>query len=82
MDRIVLVDNSPMSLALNPSNGIPIKSWLKNPDDRELLHLLDLVEALLSSDEPVQSVLENRYNLPAFFESLRKAPNSVFGCSV
>ena len=78
MDRVVLVDNSPTSLVLNPSNGIPIKSWLKNPEDRELLHLLDLVKALLSSDEPVQSVLEDRYNLPAFFESLREAPHSVF----
>ena len=71
MDRIALVDNSPTSLAMNPSNGIPIKSWLKDPDDREMWHLLELVEALVFSDAPVQSVLEDRYNLPTFFESLR-----------
>ena len=71
MDRIVLVDNSPLSVAMNPSNGIPIKSWLKDPDDRELCHLFELIEALVSSDKSVQTVLEDRYNLPVFFESLR-----------
>ena len=71
MDHIVLVDNSPVSLAMNPSNGIPIKSWLKNPEDTQLRHLFELVKELVFSDETVQSVLEERYNLPAFLESLR-----------
>jgi Dullard-like phosphatase family protein len=71
MDHIVLVDNSPVSLAMNPHNGIPIKSWLKNPDDTQLRHLFELVKELVFSDETVQSVLEERYNLPGFLESLR-----------
>jgi len=52
-------------------NGIPIKSWLKNPEDTQLRHLFELVKELVFSDETVQSVLEERYNLPAFLESLR-----------
>jgi CTD small phosphatase-like protein 2 len=71
MDRIVLVDNSPVSLAMNPSNGIPIKSWLKNPADSQLRHLLELVKELVFRAEAVQPVLEERYNLRRFLESLR-----------
>jgi Dullard-like phosphatase family protein len=71
MDHTVLVDNSPVSLAMNPSNGIPIKSWLKNPADNQLRHLFDIVKELVFSDATVQSVLEERYNLPVFLESLR-----------
>jgi CTD small phosphatase-like protein 2 len=71
MDHTVLVDNSPVSLAMNPSNGIPIKSWLKNPEDTQLRHLFELVRELVNSDETVQPVLEERYNLSNFLESLR-----------
>ena len=77
MDRVVLVDNSPVSLAMNPCNGIPIKAWRKDPHDREMWHLFELLQGLLSSDAPVQSVLEDRYHLPAFFESLRNAPGRL-----
>jgi CTD small phosphatase-like protein 2 len=71
MDRIVLVDNSPVSLAMNPRNGIPIKSWLKNKADSQLRHLLELVKELVFRADSVQPVLEERYNLPKFLESLR-----------
>jgi CTD small phosphatase-like protein 2 len=70
MDRTVLVDNSPVSLAMNPSNGIPIKSWLRNGSCTQLHHLLSLVKELVLSGAPVQPVLEERYNLPKFLESL------------
>lgn len=72
MDRIVLVDNSPVSLAMNPSNGIPIKSWLSNPADMELMEMLALVRGLVLSEGPVQPALEARYNLPRFLDAIRK----------
>ena len=34
---------------MNPSNGIPIKSWLKNPEDTQLRHLFELVKELVFS---------------------------------
>lgn len=46
MDLTVLVDNSPLSFKTCPANGIPIESWFENPNDRELLHLIPLLEAL------------------------------------
>jgi len=37
----------------------------------QLRHLFELVKELVFSDDTVQSVLEERYNLPGFLESLR-----------
>lgn len=71
MGRTVLVDNSPVSLAMNPSNGIPIKSWLADPSDTQLRSLLAIVHDLAFSHEPVQAALEARFHLPAFLEALR-----------
>lgn len=54
--RIVLVDNSPTSYALQRYNGIGVEGWISDPSDSSLLHLLPLLEALrLTSD--VRSVL-------------------------
>merc|ERR1712224_43930 len=45
LSRVVLVDNSPASLALCPSNGIICKGWTAEvTEDRELLDLLLLLQ--------------------------------------
>jgi len=74
MDRTILVDNSPVSLAMNPSNGIPIKSWLASNSDVQLRDLLGLLHDLTLSDEPVQPALEQRFQLPHFLDALRTTP--------
>jgi Dullard-like phosphatase family protein len=71
MNRTVLVDNSPVSLAMNPSNGIPIKSWISNPSDTQLRDLLGLLHDLVFNQDPVQPTLEERFQLPRFLETLR-----------
>merc|ERR1719235_1921311 len=71
MNRTVLVDNSPVSLAMNPSNGIPIKSWISNPNDTQLQDLLGLLHDLVFNQDPVQPALEERFQLPRFLETLR-----------
>ena len=43
---IIIVDNSPISYALNPDNGLPILSWFDDRDDRELYHLTPILEFL------------------------------------
>jgi Dullard-like phosphatase family protein len=71
MNRTVLVDNSPVSLAMNPANGIPIKSWISNPSDTQLRDLLGLLHDLVFNQDPVQPTLEERFQLPRFLEALR-----------
>ena len=43
---IIIVDNSPISYALNPDNGIPILSWFDDMNDRELYNITPLLEFL------------------------------------
>ena len=43
---IVIVDNSPISYALNPDNGIPILSWFDDKNDRELYNIIPILEFL------------------------------------
>ena len=43
---IVIVDNSPISYALNPYNGIPILSWFDDKNDRELYNIIPILEFL------------------------------------
>ena len=43
---IIIVDNSPMSYCLNPENGLPIKNWFDDKDDRELFNISAILEFL------------------------------------
>lgn len=51
MARIVLVDDNPMAYSFQPENAIPINGWFADPDDRELIHLLPLLEQLSAADD-------------------------------
>ena len=43
---IIIVDNSPISYALNPDNGLPILSWYEDKSDRELYNITPILEFL------------------------------------
>ena len=43
---VVIVDNSPMSYALNPENGLPILTWFDDKEDRELYNISSILEFL------------------------------------
>ena len=43
---IIIVDNSPMSYALNPENGLPISTWFEDKQDRELYNISSILEFL------------------------------------
>ena len=43
---IIIVDNSPISYALIPINGIPILSWFNDKNDRELYNIMPILEFL------------------------------------
>ncbi|KZT38358.1 hypothetical protein SISSUDRAFT_986316, partial [Sistotremastrum suecicum HHB10207 ss-3] len=44
--RVCLVDNSPVSYSVNPSNGIPIEGWTHDLSDEALLDLLPVLDSL------------------------------------
>ena len=43
---IIIIDNNPVSYALNKTNGIPIKAWFGDVNDRELLKLIPIMKYL------------------------------------
>ena len=46
LKNIIIVDNSPMSYALNPENGIPISTWFEDKNDKELYNVSAILEFL------------------------------------
>ena len=46
MNKVIIIDNSPMAYRLTPENAIPIKSWFDDPHDFELMDLIPILEAL------------------------------------
>ncbi|KAF9575781.1 Nuclear envelope morphology protein 1 [Mortierella alpina] len=59
LSSVCLLDNSPLSYSLNKENGIPIDSWIDNPNDEALLDLLPFLDALRFTED-VRSVLSLR----------------------
>ena len=48
---IIIIDNNPASYALNKSNGIPIQTWIDDPNDNELIKLIPLLKYLANVDD-------------------------------
>ena len=46
LKNVIIVDNSPMSYALNPENGLPITTWFEDKNDRELYNISSILEFL------------------------------------
>jgi CTD small phosphatase-like protein 2 len=70
MDQVVLVDNSPMSMALNPDHGILVSSWNGDQaDDRELVDLLLLLQQCMQCAS-VPAFLAMRYGLRDFLNCI------------
>jgi len=49
LTQTVIIDNSPISFAFHPLNGILCNDWLGNPKDYELLQLIPILQLLNSS---------------------------------
>eukprot|EP00747_Dinoflagellata_sp_TGD_P038617 gnl/TRDRNA2_/TRDRNA2_139780_c0_seq1.p1 gnl/TRDRNA2_/TRDRNA2_139780_c0~~gnl/TRDRNA2_/TRDRNA2_139780_c0_seq1.p1 ORF type:complete len:342 (-),score=54.44 gnl/TRDRNA2_/TRDRNA2_139780_c0_seq1:146-1081(-) len=83
MEDVILVDNSPIALGLNPDNGILCSSYLGDDDsDTELLDLLHILEEC-QKHPSVQTYLVQRYGLSSFLDKLRSplVPSPVMGMS-
>ncbi|RKO86745.1 NLI interacting factor, partial [Blyttiomyces helicus] len=59
LSQVCLVDNSPISYAMNQDNGIPIEGWVSDPADEALLDLLPFLDALRFTED-VRSLLALR----------------------
>ncbi|KAL7737865.1 hypothetical protein ACLKA6_006242 [Drosophila palustris] len=57
--RVFIIDNSPSAYRDFPQNAIPIKSYIYDPDDEELLNLLPFLDALRFTKD-VRSILGRR----------------------
>ncbi|CAE7482454.1 Ctdspl2 [Symbiodinium pilosum] len=74
MDRCLLVDNSPVSLALCPDNGVVVSSWTaEDPEDNELMELLLMLQQC-EEEVSVPKFLGQRYGLRAMVDLLRRRP--------
>ncbi|KAH8394851.1 hypothetical protein KR222_008059, partial [Zaprionus bogoriensis] len=56
LSRVFIIDNSPSAYREFPQNAIPIKSYVYDPEDQELLNLLPFLDALRFTRD-VRSVL-------------------------
>jgi len=58
LEKTVIIDNMPDSFMLQPDNGIHIKNWYDDPEDKALLKLVQLLEELQASRKGVPAILK------------------------
>jgi RNA polymerase II subunit A small phosphatase-like protein len=69
LSRVVLVDNNPFTLLLQPCNGVPCQPYHPAQPDHQLLDVILPLVSILASVADVRPVLESRFGLPAWFRS-------------
>ena len=77
LDRVVLVDNNPLSFLSNPSNGILVNSFYTDPTDKTLPAVWDLLEELDEHHEDVRPVLQERFALHKTLNKVREAATAA-----
>ena len=59
---IILLDNNPISYSFNKNNGIPIKTWHNDKNDKELLKMINFLKFLSTVNDVryyIQNVIKN-----------------------
>ena len=65
---LIIVDNSPIAYTFDSENGLPIKTWVEDPNDRELMKLVPILE-FLSKTKDVRVYIEQFvYNNKILYE--------------
>ena len=54
MKHLIIIDNNPKSFMFNKENGVPIKTWIEDMNDNELLKLIPYL--LFLADEKIMDV--------------------------
>lgn len=58
MKEMIIVDNSPLSYAFQPTSAIPITSWFDDRNDTELKDLLPVLKTTLKEQKDVRDILD------------------------
>lgn len=67
--RTVLVDNSPFSFLMQPSNGLPVRPFSGQPRDNDLLMVvLPIVEGLSACGGDIRPVLDKEFRMRAWLQ--------------
>ncbi|CCD26316.1 Nem1-Spo7 phosphatase catalytic subunit NEM1 NDAI_0H01420 [Naumovozyma dairenensis CBS 421] len=66
LSEVIILDNSPISYAMNADNAIQVEGWISDPTDTALLNLLPLLEALRYTTD-VRSILALKNGERAFY---------------
>lgn len=77
LDRVVLVDNNPLSFLANPSNGILVSSFYSDPADSTLSNVWQLLQELDEKDEDVRPHLEERFGLKQALQEIRQTSKTL-----
>ena len=59
---LIIVDNSPIAYTFDSDNGLPIKTWIEDPDDKELMKLLPILEFLSKTKDVRKFIDQFVYN--------------------
>uniref|UniRef100_A0A674PL79 protein-serine/threonine phosphatase n=1 Tax=Takifugu rubripes TaxID=31033 RepID=A0A674PL79_TAKRU len=51
LDKVIIIDNSPVSYIFQPENAVPVVSWFDDKSDTELLDLIPFFERLSQADD-------------------------------
>lgn len=65
LNDIIIIDNSPVSYAMNVDNAIQVEGWISDPTDTDLLNLIPILEALRYTTD-VRSILSLKSGERAF----------------
>ncbi|KAK9728360.1 hypothetical protein K7432_001150 [Basidiobolus ranarum] len=60
--KTIIVDNSPIAFSYQITNGVPIKSWYDDPDDTELLQVLEFLQTLVDVED-VRPLIDKQFQL-------------------
>ena len=65
---LIIVDNSPIAYTFDSDNGLPIKTWIDDPDDRELMKLVPILEFLSKVKDVRKFIDQFVYNNKILYE--------------
>ncbi|GKY99752.1 hypothetical protein MPSEU_000929100 [Mayamaea pseudoterrestris] len=75
LDRVVLVDNNPLSFLHQPENGILVSNFYDDATDTTLESVYQLLEELDESGADVRPVLEEKFGLASALAELTNGPS-------
>lgn len=65
LNEVIIIDNSPISYAMQVDNAIQVEGWISDPTDADLLNLIPLLEALRYTTD-VRNILALKSGEKAF----------------